>query len=133
MLLQDFATKYENVLKDSVFFGYIFAYTTNMLRKNYGTENFFSSFERNLQQILGMGNISKYRYSPLSADAENNDKFLCDIETERGIINVLQCETSPFCHCMYGTFEIGSQKMEKVGICHRWMQSGVSKNSIETL
>ena len=116
MLMVDFETKYEHLLKDSDVYKYIFAYITNMFRNSYRTEKYSPFFKRKLQQILHLGIESKYCHSPLSADTEKRDKYVRDISTDRGIINILHRETSPFCKCME-PMKLESQKMEKMGIC----------------
>ena len=59
-LYYQFETKYENLLKDSDVYKYIFAYTTDMFRNSYRTEKYSSSFKWKLRRILQLGINSKY-------------------------------------------------------------------------
>merc|ERR1712238_588822 len=117
MLLQNFETKHEDLLKEPDFYRYTFAYITEVFRNSYGSEKYSPPFEAHLQFILCLGIKSKYLHSPLSADTEKLHKYGRDIMTARGIINCLYRETKTFCDCMK-PYKIDAVGMDKLGSCY---------------
>mmetsp|Transcript_30116 Transcript_30116/g.30590 ORF Transcript_30116/g.30590 Transcript_30116/m.30590 type:complete len:88 (+) Transcript_30116:1-264(+) len=69
-----------------------------------------------LQNVLSLGIELKYIHSALSPDREKCNKYFRDINTDRGIINVLDRETNKFCNCMK-LYKDEAKNMEKVGAC----------------
>jgi len=111
----NFDVKHKELMNNPEFIKQVFALATYMFQKDYGSEE-YSSFKQTLQYIIHLGIKSKYVRSPLSASREKFDKYCRDIETDRGIINVLFRETNTFCHCMK-PYKEEAKAMEKVGAC----------------
>merc|ERR1712238_214242 len=91
------------------------ASATDIFLKNSGSEEYFFS-KVMVQFVLNLGIRSKYKYYPVSADIEKYNKYQRDIDTDRGIINVLYRETNTFCNCMK-PYKDNTKAMEKVGKC----------------
>ena len=118
IMLTNFYVKQKNLMKNPEFSQCVFAVGTDMFKKNYGSDEFSSSFSKwMVQNVLTLGIRLKYGQFSLSFDREKSDKYSRDNETDRGIINILDRETNTFCNCMK-PYKEEAKKMEKVGICY---------------
>jgi len=114
--LSNFYAKHEKLMNNPEFDQCVFAAGTDIFLNSYGSEE-YSSSKQMLQTVLNLGIVSKYGYSPLSADSEKCGKYNRDSNTDRGIINVLDRETTNFCNCMT-PYKEEAKRMEKEGACY---------------
>ena len=119
-VLTNFYLKNKDLMIHPEFNPYVFAFGTEMFKNSYRSEEFSFSKPR-LRSMLKLGINQKYLHSALSADSEKFEKYLRDIETDRGIINVLFRETNTFCNCMK-PYKEEAKAMDKVGVCLKCRQ-----------
>jgi len=120
IVISNFHVKHKKLMNNPEFNQRVFALATDIFLNSSGSEEYYFSKQK-LLNVLRFGIRSKYWHSSLSGDREKYNKYLRDIETNRGIINVLYRETNTFCKCMT-PYKEETKKMEKVGMCYECCQ-----------
>ena len=107
-----FLIKHMNMMKDPEFIKHIFAFSTDMylMSKDLGYPFHNPKVVTNL---LFLGFSVKYMSAE---DKEKKEKYIRDIQVERGVIKCLHRETSEFCQCMQ-ILNSETKAMEKLGKC----------------
>jgi hypothetical protein len=101
-----------NLIKDPEFCPFIFAFCT----EQYLASNNFKNqlLHQMIQALLLLGSTCRFK-NILSSD--ENEKYLRDSLTERGIIKILARETATYCNCMKEGKDI-ARIMDKLGRCY---------------
>jgi len=115
IVISNFHVKHKKLMNNPEFNQCVFAVATDIFLNSSGSEE-YSSSKPKLLNVLRFGIRSKYY-----GDRDKYNKYLRDIETNRGIINVLYRETNTFCKCMT-PYKEETKTMEKVGHCYECCQ-----------
>ena len=117
IMISNFNVKHKKLMSNPKFHPCVSAIGTDIFLKSYGSEAYPLYKEKQIRGVLGLGIRSKYMDCPFVADKEKYQKYMRDIMTGRGIINVLDRETNNFCNCMK-PYKEEAKTMEKSGLCY---------------